>query len=89
VERCVERVSRLYERGVDLVRIGAYVRCWQNWARSALRELGQGLSVRALDRVSRFLVRALVSLGPLPTLFAASAGTTKCYACDDSARRHP
>jgi hypothetical protein len=25
VERCVERVSRLYEQGADLVRIGAYV----------------------------------------------------------------
>jgi len=25
----VERVAKLYERGADLVRIGAYVRCWK------------------------------------------------------------
>jgi len=28
VERCVERVSRLYEQDVDLLHIGAYVRRW-------------------------------------------------------------
>ena len=36
VERCVERVSQLYEQGVDLVHIGTYVRCWLRWARSGL-----------------------------------------------------
>jgi len=41
VERCVERVSRLYERGANLVRIGVYVRCWQRWAKSGLREDGE------------------------------------------------
>lgn len=42
VERCVERVSRLYEPGADLVRIGAYVRCWQRWARSGLQDVTLG-----------------------------------------------
>ena len=37
IERCVERVSRLYERGVDRVHIGAYLRRWRPWARSGLR----------------------------------------------------
>ncbi len=35
VERCV---SRLYEHGADLVRIGAHVRRWQRWAWSGLGE---------------------------------------------------
>jgi len=62
VERCVERVSRLYERGADLVRIGAYVRCWQRWARSGLREVGRSLSERAWDCVSRSLGRGVDGL---------------------------
>ena len=37
VERCTERVSRLYERGVDLLHIGTYVRRWLRWARSGLQ----------------------------------------------------
>jgi RNA-directed DNA polymerase len=37
VERCVERVSRLYERGVDLVHIGAYARRCLRWARVSVR----------------------------------------------------
>jgi len=41
VESCVERVSRLYERGVDLSHIGAYVRRWQRWASSGLRDTGE------------------------------------------------
>jgi hypothetical protein len=44
VRRCAERVSRLYERGVDLIHIGVYVRCWQRWARSGLGALGENLS---------------------------------------------
>jgi hypothetical protein len=42
VERCVDRVSRLYERDVDLVRIGAYVRRCLRWSRSGLGALGAG-----------------------------------------------
>ena len=28
VERCVERINRLYEQGADAIRIGDYVRRW-------------------------------------------------------------
>ncbi len=38
VERCVERVSRLYEQDVDLLHIGAYVRRWLRWTKSELGE---------------------------------------------------
>ncbi|MCP4110608.1 MAG: hypothetical protein GY749_34645 [Desulfobacteraceae bacterium] len=31
VERFAERVSRLYEQGADLGRIGEYVRRWVRW----------------------------------------------------------
>ena len=41
------------ERGADLVRIGAYVRCWQRWARSGLRGLGVDLAARAVAGVGR------------------------------------
>jgi hypothetical protein len=51
VERCVQRLSRLYEQGVDMIHIGAYVRCWHSWARSGLAELGTRLGWRALCRV--------------------------------------
>ena len=57
VERWVERVSRLYERGVDLIHIGAYVRRWLRWARSGLKVLGAGLSQRALELVCHSLGR--------------------------------
>ena len=59
VERCAERVSRLYEQGADLIRIGAYVRRWLRWARSRLRVLREdhpgvpapGLSIHPGDWV--------------------------------------
>jgi retron-type reverse transcriptase len=65
VEQCVERVSRLFARGVDLVHIGAYVRRWLRWTRSGLGALGAGLPERALERV-RFSLGRLVwpSSGP-------------------------
>jgi hypothetical protein len=76
IERCVQRVSQLYEQGVDLVHIGTYVRRWLRWTRSGLRALGAGLSERALILV----VRALRSLGLLggclPPLLPAVAGPT-------------
>ncbi len=67
VERCVDRVSRLYERDVDLVRIGAYVRRCLRWSRSGLGALGAGLS----ERASFLLVRSWERVGwpdhwPLP-----------------------
>jgi hypothetical protein len=39
IERCAQRVSQLYEQGVDLLHIGTYVRRWLRWARSGLRAL--------------------------------------------------
>ena len=57
VEHCVKRVSRLYERGVDLTHIGAYIRHWQRWARSGLRAMGEELSERALELVGCSLGR--------------------------------
>ena len=68
VERCVERVSRLYERGVDLVHIGTYVRRWLRWSRSGLGALGARLSERALE-----LVR--ISLGRLGSPAVPPAAT--------------
>jgi hypothetical protein len=87
IERCVERVSRLYERGVDLVHIGAYVRRWLRWARSGLRALGAGLSERALVLVVRSLVRLGVLGGCLP-LFPAVAGQTVGDEGDGTERRY-
>jgi hypothetical protein len=81
VERCVERVSRLYEQGVDVLHIGTYVRRWLRWARSGLRALGAGLSERASGLVVRYLMR-LGWLGHLlPPLFPAVAGPTD-QGCD-------
>ncbi len=56
VKRCVARISQLYEQGVDMIHIGAYVRRWLRWARSGLKELGAGLSERALELVRHHLV---------------------------------
>ncbi len=63
VERCVERVSRLDEQGVDLVHIGTYVRRWLRWARSGLRALGEGLAERAWELLCGSLGR--LGLTPL------------------------
>jgi len=73
VEHCVERVSRLYERGADLVRIGAYVRCWRRWARSGLGRLGFVLAERAVARVERLLAEAGWPRWPLPPRLLALA----------------
>jgi hypothetical protein len=73
VEHCVERVSQLYERGADLVRIGAYVRCWKRWARSGLGGLGADLAERALGRVERLVVCVDWPLWPLPPRLLAFA----------------
>jgi RNA-directed DNA polymerase len=37
LERFVERVTRLYEQGVDSIRIADYVRRWRVWVVSGLR----------------------------------------------------
>jgi len=85
VERCVERVSRLYERGVDLIHIGAYGRCWLRWARSGLRALGEGLSERALELVHLSLGRLGVPCIAPPSLrltFATQAVGEAAHARD-------
>ena len=76
IERCAQRVSQLYEQGVDLIHIGTYVRRWLRWARSGLRALGAGLSERALVLVVRSLVRLGWLGGGLPRLLAPVAGPT-------------
>jgi RNA-directed DNA polymerase len=89
VESCVERVSRLYERGVDLIHIGAYVRCWQRWARSGLRVLGEGLSNRALELVCRSLGRVGRPHWLLPPLIPAVARPTVGQASGDRGPQKP
>ena len=74
VERCVQRVSRLYEQGVDMIHIGTYVRRWLRWARSGLRALGAGLSERALVLVVRSLARMGLLVGFRQMLHSAVAG---------------
>ena len=73
VERCVERVSRLYEQGADLIRIETYVRRWQRWARSGLRSLGEELANRALEVVGRSCYRFGFWRLPVPPLIPAAA----------------
>jgi len=73
VEHCVERVAQLYERGADLLRIGAYVRCWKRWARSGLCGLIADLAELALVRVERLLVCAEWPHWPLPPRLLAFA----------------
>src|SRR5271167_4541547 len=73
VEHCVERVSQLYERGADLVRIGAYVRCWKRWARSGLRSVGEDLAGSAVLRVLRLLDLVSWPHWPLPPRLLALA----------------
>jgi hypothetical protein len=88
VERCVERVSQLYEQGVDLIHIGTYVRRWLRWARSGIGAPGAGLSERALV----LLVRSLGRLGwlgcGLPALIPAVAGPTIGHEGAGSERRY-
>jgi hypothetical protein len=38
IQRCVERMNRVYEQRADAVRIGDYVRRWWTWVRSGLAE---------------------------------------------------
>jgi hypothetical protein len=87
IERCAQRVSQLYEQGVDLLHIGAYVRRWLRWARSGLKTLGAGLSERALVLVGRSLVRLGWLGGCLPPLIPAVAGPTVGEEGDGTDRR--
>ena len=49
VKHCVERASQLYEQVAKLVRIEAYVTCWQRWARSGLLGWRVGVWQRHFD----------------------------------------
>ena len=42
MERCVERVSRLYGQGADFARIGEYVRHWWRWVRCGVDRIFVG-----------------------------------------------
>ena len=44
VERCAENVSRLYEQGADLVRIGTYLGRWVSWVRGGVEWAVDGSS---------------------------------------------
>ena len=43
-KRFVERLTRLYEQGASVERIGDYVRRWQRWAVSGLGAYGHSIS---------------------------------------------
>ena len=43
-KRFVERLTRLYEQGASVERIGDYVRRWQRWAVSGLGDYGKSIS---------------------------------------------
>ena len=87
VERCVERVSRLYERSVDVIHIGTYVRRWLRWARSGLKALGEGLSERAWDLVCGSLGRLRLPCIVVPTLRPAFASPAVGEADDRTEHR--
>ena len=53
IERFKERITRLYEQGADVARIGEYVCMWMQWAHAGL-----GDWQRIMDKIIR--LRALV-----------------------------
>ena len=61
VERCVARISQLYEQGAAASRIGAYVQGWERWVRAGLGGMvveimaasqNVVLCVHVIDRIS-------------------------------------
>jgi hypothetical protein len=88
VERCVQRVSRLYEQGVDLLHIGTYLRRWVRWARIGLRALGAGLSERAVELVVWSLKRLGWLGGCLTPLLPAVTEPTVGDPGDGTERRY-
>jgi hypothetical protein len=66
IEHCVERVSRLYEQGADLIRIGAYLKRWSSWAKSGLSlDVGQFVD-RAMEAISQRVAELATPHWPLP-----------------------
>jgi len=82
IEKCVERVSQLYEQGADMIHIGAYVRRWQRWARSGLRDSGEGLAWHVLRLTLRAVVALLLRFVPWLALSPAFACQTIGDAAD-------
>lgn len=41
VERCMAKISRLYEQGASEKRIGEYLRHWWTWVRSGVEEVSE------------------------------------------------
>ena len=46
IEKVTERIARLYEQGVDLLRIGQYIPRWLGWSKAG--HLGAGKICRAV-----------------------------------------
>jgi hypothetical protein len=88
VERCVKRVSRLYEQGVDPIHIGAYVRRWHRWAKSGLRDSGEGLAGQVLRVTLRAVVALLLRFVPWLALCPAFACQTVGDAADACQSRY-
>ena len=66
IEHCIERVSRLYEQGADLIRIGAYLKCWHSWATSGLSLDGEQFVDRAMEAIAQRLAELATPHWPLP-----------------------
>ena len=81
IERCVQRVSQLYEQGADMIHIGSYVRRWHCWARSGLDGLGGCLGWRAWSRV---VVASCVS-GLRPAHIETFCPAFTCHTIGDAA----
>ena len=66
IEHCVERVSRPYEQGADLVRFGAYLKRWSSWAKSGLSLDGGQFVDRAMEAISQRVAELATPHWPLP-----------------------
>jgi len=88
VERCVKRVSRLYEQGVDPIHIGSYVRRWHRWAISGLRDSGEGLAWQVLRLTLRAVVALLLRFVPWLALSPEFACQAIGDAADAGQHRH-
>ena len=75
---------RLYEQGVDLIHIGAYVRRWHRWAKSGLRDSGEKPAWEVLRPALRAVVALFLRFGPWLALSPAFACQTIGDAADDA-----
>ena len=56
VERCVARISQLYEQGAAASRIGAYVQRWERWVRAGLGGMVVAMMAASENRMLCFPV---------------------------------